>query len=104
MIPILSTNTPPIQEYKNGSSNSSASFNFMNIITDFVGNDLNFSENVFLQYDSQNNRYIALKDKQRIQDLDVNVYWINKSTGAMKTIYLAPGGFSSIKILLTKDI
>lgn len=104
MIPIVSTNTPPIQEYKNGTSNSSASYNFLNVITDFVGNDLDFTQNGFLQYDSLNNRYIALKDKQRIQDLDVNVYWINKISGSMKSIYLAPSGFSSVKILLTKDI
>lgn len=103
MIPILSTNTPPIQEYKNGVSNSSASFNFLNIITDFVGNDLNYTENGTMQYDSQNNRYIALKDKQQIRNLDVNVYWISKITGVMHPIYLAPSGFSSLKILLTKE-
>lgn len=104
MIPIRSTSTPPIQVYKNGVSNSSASYNFMNIITDFVGNDLNFTENGYLQYESQNNRYIALKDKQAIKDLDVNVYWIDKVSGTMHPVYIAPNAFSSIKILLTKEI
>lgn len=103
MIPIVSTSTPPIQEYKNGVSNSSATCNFLNIITDFVGNDLNFTQNGFMQYDSQNNRYIALKDKQEIKNLDVNVYWINKLTGVMNPIYLGPSGFSSVKILLCKQ-
>jgi hypothetical protein len=103
MIPIVSTNTPPIQIYKNGTSNSSASFNFLNIITDFIGNDLNFTQNSFLQYDSQNNRYIALKDNQELKNLDINVYWIHKISGILSPVYLAPNSFSSIKILLTKE-
>lgn len=104
MIPVKSTNAPPVQIYKDGISTSSASFNFMNIITDFIGNDLNFTKNGFMMYESQNNRYIALKDRQQIKDLDVHVYWIDKLTGSLHPVYISPGSFSSIKILLTKEI
>lgn len=102
-IPILSTTTPPLQLYKNGVSNASASFNFMNIITDFIASDLNFTTNGFLIYESQNNRYISLKNNQELRNMDINVYWINKLTSEMNNIYLAPNSFSSIKILFTKD-
>ena len=103
LLPIYASTTPPIQLYKDGKTNSSSQYNFLNIITDFVGNSLDFTTNGFLQYDASVYRYIALKDNQQISNIDINVYWINKYDGTLKPIYISPGSFSSIKILLSKQ-
>jgi len=43
LLPIYQSKTPPVQVYTDGTlKTSSSSFNFLNILTDFVGNDLDF--------------------------------------------------------------
>jgi hypothetical protein len=43
LIPMYSSQTLPIQIYTNGTiNNGSSNFNFLNILTDFIGNDLTF--------------------------------------------------------------
>jgi len=104
LMPVNSTIYPPTQKYVNGNLNTNSTYNSLNIITDFIASDLNFSTNGFLIYESQNNRYISLKDKQQLKNIDVNIYWINKLTGDLNNVYLAPNSFSSIKILLTNEM
>ena len=102
LLPIVSSISNPVQIIKNGSQiNGSSSYNFSNTVTDFTGNDLLFTP--FIQYDASVYRFISLKDHQRIQNIDTQVEWINKLTGKSNPVYIAPNGFSSIKILLTRE-
>lgn len=49
ILPIYSSQTPPIQIFENGVlKNNSSNFNFLNILTDFIGNDLSFVP--YIQY------------------------------------------------------
>jgi hypothetical protein len=102
LMPIVPSQTPPIQIYKNGqSSNISSSQNFLNIITDFIGSDLLFTP--YIQYTPYSYRYINLAPNLSINSIDLQVYWINKTTGLLKPLYLGINGSCSVKILLTSE-
>lgn len=103
LLPIYETTTPPIQIYTNGQiSNNSTSYNFLNIMTDFIGNDLTFTP--FIQYSPNIVRYISLKPKSLIRNIDLNVFWLNKNDGKLKPLYLIPGGSCSVKLFISKII
>lgn len=100
LLPIYSSITPPVQLYKDSSLiDSSSTYNFKSVLTDFSANDLIFQP--VLQYNAVIYRWIDLKPNQTIEQLDLYVYWINKFTGIMKPINLTVGSSSSIKILLS---
>lgn len=101
LIPVVASATPPIQMFKNGYpiTNSSNS-NFLNVITDFIGSELLFTPFVIYNPTAQF-RYIELKPNCEIRNLDLQVYWLNKNTGAYIPLKLSPGGSCSIKILFT---
>lgn len=102
LLPIYQSQTPPIQIYANGSLlNGSSNFNFLNILTDFIGNDLTFVP--YIQYAPGIYRFLSLKQNTEIRNIDLQVYWMNKSTGVLKPLYIGVGGTASVKILLTKD-
>lgn len=102
LIPIFPSITNPAQIFSNGTQlNTSSAYSFSNIITDFVGNDLAFVP--FIQYDASVYRYIALKNNNQIRNIDIQINWISKTDGRVRPIYISPGGFSSIKMLLTTE-
>ncbi len=102
LLPTYSSNTPPINIYKNGSLvNGSSSFNFLNILTDFIANDLLFVPT--LQYSASVYRFISLKPNQEIKNVDIQVFWIQKNTGQLKKLYLGVGGSGSVKLFFTKE-
>jgi hypothetical protein len=102
LLPIFASQTPPLQIYANGALlNGSSTFNFLNILTDFIGNDLNFVP--YIQYAPAIYRFLSLKQNAEIRNIDLQVYWRNKSTGELKPLYIGVGGSASVKILLTKD-
>lgn len=102
LIPIYQSQTPPIQIYRNGSIiNNSSTSNFLNIITDFVGNDLTFVP--YIQYSAQVYRYLSLKQNSEIRNIDLQVYWLNKNNGVLKPLYLGVGSSCQVKLFLTKS-
>ncbi len=102
LIHIYQSQTPPIQIYKNGSvTNNSSTSNFLNIITDFVGNDLTFVP--YIQYSAQIYRYLSLKQNAEIRNIDLQVFWLNKDNGALKPLYLGVGSSCQVKLFLTKS-
>lgn len=102
LLPICQSQTPPIQIYANGSlTNNNSTSNFLNIVTDFIGNDLTFTP--FIQYSAEIYRFLSLKNSSSIRDIDLRVFWINKNTGTLKPLYISSGGSCSIKILLTTN-
>ena len=102
LIPICQNQTPHIQVYQNGQlTNSASSYNFMNIMTDFIADNMQFVP--FVQYAPTIYRYLTLKPEAQIKDLDLQVFWVNKSTGVLKKLYIGVGGTCSVKILLTNE-
>ncbi|RZK27131.1 MAG: hypothetical protein EOO43_00585 [Flavobacterium sp.] len=102
LLPIYQSNTPPIQTYVEGSlSNNSTNSNFMNILTDFIADDLEFTP--YIQYAPSLYRYLSLKPNTEVRNLDLQVYWQNKNNGMLKPLYIATGGSASVKIFLTTD-
>lgn len=101
LLPTYSSITPSINIYKNGSIiNGSSSFNFLNILTDFIANDLSFVP--FLQYAPSIYRFITLKPNQDIRNIDISCFWINKMNSKLSPLYLSVGGSASIKLLICK--
>jgi len=99
LLPIYESTTLPIQIYREGLlTNNSSNYNFLNIVTDFIGNDLLFVP--FLQYAPSIYRYISLKPNNYIKDIDLQLMWINKHTGLMKNVYIGVGGNCSIKLVI----
>jgi hypothetical protein len=102
LIPISKTISPNIQIYNDGVLvQNNSSYSFINQITDFIGNNLSFIP--FVQYSPNIYRYINLIPGTSIQSIDLQVFYQNKNTGAIKPLYLAPGGSSSVKILITNS-
>lgn len=102
LLPIYASETPPIQVYMNGNLvNSSSSSNYLNILTDFIANDMNFVP--YIQYSPAIYRFISMKHGVEVQNIDLQVLWVNKNTGIMKPLYLSVGGSCSVKLLLTAD-
>lgn len=102
LLPIYASETPPIQVYQNGNLlNSSANSNFLNILTDFIANDMNFVP--YIQYSPAVYRFISLKHGSEIQNIDHQVMCQNKNTGILKPLYLSPGCSCSIKLFLTNS-
>ena len=101
LIPVVSSNTPPVQIYKDGILQSTNSTNTtMNILTDFIGNDLVFKNNIL--YSPTVFRYLDLKPGATIRDMDLQVYWKNKNDGLMIPLYMPSGGSCSIKLMFSK--
>lgn len=102
LLPIYQSQTPPIQIYKHGTIvNSNSTYNFLNILTDFIGDELNFTP--YIQYSADIYRFLSLKHNTEIRNIDLQVFWNNKNTGEKKPLYLGVGGSCSVKILLTKN-
>ncbi len=102
MLPIYQSVTAPLQVYVDGNlSNNNTSYHFLNIMTDFIGNDLIFTP--FVEYAPSIYRFLNLKPNASIRNIDLQVYWMNKNTGQLKPLYLVPGGSCSTKLYLTSD-
>jgi len=102
LIPIYPAQTPPIQVYSQGKLvNNSSTSNVLSIITDFIGNDLTFVP--YIQYAPAVYRYVSLKPSSEIKNIDLQVFWMNKTTGVLKPLYLGCGGSCSVKMMFTKD-
>lgn len=103
LLPIYASETPPIQVYQNGALlNTSSNSNYLNILTDFVANDMQFVP--YIQYAPSIYRYISLKHGSEIQNIDLQVFWQNRNTGILKPLYLGPGNSCSIKLYLTNQV
>lgn len=101
LLPIHASAIPPTQLYKkNQLINSSSNDNSLQIITDFIGNDLICTP--LILYSPSVYRYMDLRNGSVIKDIDLQVYWINKNTGRYHPLTLSSGGTCSVKILLSK--
>ena len=102
MLPIYQSVTAPLQVYIDGNlSNNNTSYHFLNIMTDFIANDMLFTP--YIQYAPSIYRFLNLKPNASIRNIDLQVYWMNKNTGQLKPLYLVPGGSCSVKLFLTKE-
>jgi hypothetical protein len=102
LLPIYQSQTPPVQIYTDSTlKNSSSTYNFLNILTDFVGDDLDFVP--YIQYAPSIYRFLSVKQNTEIRNIDLQVYWNNRYTGELKKLYLGVGGTCSVKLFLTKD-
>jgi hypothetical protein len=102
LIPIYQSQTPPVEIYENGALvNASSSYNFLNIMTDFIANNMEFVP--FVQYAPSIYRFLTLKPNSEIRNIDIQVYWMNKNTGNLKKLYIGVGGSCSVKLFLTKS-
>ena len=102
MLPLHASITTQIQVYEDGQlKNNNTSYDFLNILTDFIGNDLIFTP--FVEYVPSIYRYVDLKPNSSIRTVDLQIYWQNKNNGKLKPLYLVPGGSCSIKLYLTKE-
>jgi len=102
MLPVYDSVTAPIQVYENGElTNNNTSYHFLNILTDFIGNDLIFTP--YVEYIPSIYRFIDLKPNSTIRNIDMQVYWMDKSNGKLKPLYLVPGGRCSVKLYLQKQ-
>ncbi len=100
LIPICESETPPIKLFADGKAvDESTTSNKLDILTDFIGNDLCFVP--YIQYAPAQYRYVALKQNAELKNLDLQVYWQNKNNGGLKPIYMGVGGSVSVKLLLT---
>jgi hypothetical protein len=101
LIPIYQSQTPPIQIYENGQiANNSSNFNYLNVLTDFIANDLQFVP--YVQYSASVYRYLSLKPNTDIRNIDLQVYWQNKGNGKLKPLYMGVGGTCSVKLFLSR--
>lgn len=100
-LPIYTTNTAPIQVYVDGKlSESNSTYNFLNIMTDFIGNDLIFTP--FVEYAPSIYRFLSIKQGVSIRNIDLQVLWMNRNDGQLRPLYLIPGGSCSVKLYLKK--
>lgn len=101
LLPIYQSQTPPINIFQNGQiADNSSTFNYLNILTDFIANDLQFVP--FVQYSATVYRYISLKPNTSIRDIDLQVFWQNKNNGKLNPVYLGVGGSANVKLFLTR--
>ena len=101
LLPIYQSMTPPLQVYENGQlTNNSSNSNYLNVVTDFIANDLNFTP--YIQYSASLYRYLSLKPNTEIRNIDLQVYWMNKNNGTLKPLYLGVGGSASVKLFLER--
>jgi len=101
LIPIYQSQTPPIQVYENGQIvNNSSNFNYLNVLTDFIANDLQFVP--YVQYSASVYRFLSLKPNTEIRNMDLQVYWQDKNSGKLKPLYLGVGGSASVKLFLSR--
>lgn len=101
LIPIYQSTTPPIQIYVDGIvSSQNSSYNFLNILTDFIANDMQFV--LYIQYSPSIYRYLGLKQNTEIRNIDLRVFWQNKNTGILKPLYIGVGGSCSIKLYFAR--
>jgi len=102
LLPIYPSSTPPIQVYQDGNLvNGSSSYASLNILTDFVADNAQFSN--FVQYAPQIYRFLSLKPNSVIRNIDLSVYWQNKHTGELHKLFLNAGGSCSVKLFFTKN-
>jgi len=100
LIPIYQSQTPPIQIYENGQiANNSSNFNYLNVLTDFVANDMQFVP--YVQYSASIYRYLSLKPNTEIRNIDLQIYWQNKNNGKLKPLYMGVGGSASVKLFIS---
>jgi hypothetical protein len=97
LLPVFPVINSKVQIYKNGDLiDDSTDYNFSNTITDFIANNSEFLP--FIQYSPSIYRYISLKENQSIRSIDISVSWMNKHTGELIPLYLAPGSSASCKL------
>ena len=102
LMPIYQSQTPPVQVYENGVLvNSSSNFTTLNIMTDFIADNMAFTP--YVQYAPTIYRYLTLKANNEIRNIDLQVYWMNKNTGILNKLYIGVGGTCSVKLLITKN-
>jgi hypothetical protein len=107
-IVFTSTQLPIIQSvqgnpniYNNGSiANQNSSNLSYPIITDLVGNNFQFTPNL-VYVPSGQYRYISLVPSSKIQNIDFQCYWLDK-TGNLNQIYLNTGSSATLKMLFQK--
>ena len=101
LLPCHPSITPQIQLYQDGALKpNNSSFNFLNILTDFIGDNEEFKP--FVQYNASIYRWIGLKSGASIKDIDIQIYWMNKFSGEIYPVMIGAGGSASVKILITK--
>ena len=101
LLPIYESVTAPLQVYVDGSlSDNNTSYHFLNIMTDFIGDEMLFTP--YVQYAPSIYRFLNLKPNNSIRNVDLQVYWMNKNTGKLKPLYLIVGGSCSVKLYLNK--
>ena len=101
LLPCHPSITPQIQLYQDGVLKpNNSSFNFLNILTDFIGDNEEFKP--FVQYNASIYRWIGLKSGASIKDIDIQIYWMNKFSGEIFPVMIGAGGSASVKILITK--
>ena len=102
LLPIYNSTNAPIQVYEDGKLlNNNTDYHFLNVLTDFVGNNLNFTP--FIEYIPSIYRFIDLKPNTTIRNIDVQVYWQNRINGELKPLYLTPGGSCAMKLYFTRE-
>ena len=98
LLPVVSSQIGSFNNIIDGVNNSGNSSNqYLNIITDFIGNDLTFTP--FIQYSPYIYRFISLKPNAEIKNIDIQVYWKSKHDGSIRPVYLSSGGSMSLKIM-----
>jgi hypothetical protein len=107
-IVFTSTQLPIIQNisgnpniYINGTiSNQNSSNTGFSILTDMVTTNFIYLPNIVYTPSGQY-RYISMIPGTRIQNIDIQAYWLDKS-GNLNQIYLNPGSCCTLKILFQK--
>jgi len=101
-LPIIQNVTSNPNVYVNGViSNQNSSNSAYPIITDMVPNGFVFTSNI-IYVPSGTYRYISLIPNNRIQNVDFQVYWLNK-LGDLIPIYLNTGSCCTMKVLFQKN-
>jgi hypothetical protein len=101
-LPIYESVSAPLQIYLDGQlSDNNSSYNFLNVMTDFIGNEMLFVP--YIQYAPTIYRFLNLKPNNDIRNIDVQVFWMDKNSGKLRKLYLIPGGSCSLKLYITND-
>lgn len=102
LLPVYSSVVPPSSFYTDGVlNNSNTNYNALNIVTDFIADELNFVP--YVQYSPSIFRYICLQPNAQLRTIDLSVYWSNKLTDKLKPVYIPVGSSCSVKLFFTTN-